>query len=255
MGFATRQYTVHIPRGYDPQVEHPVVLLFHNALKDGAGVIKGTDFTRIADREGLVLIAPDSPDATRPWFGADDVEFTKTALREVGEFACLDRTRVYALGHGGGGNFATTLRCKMPLSAIVTASTGEYVSDQMCEADPTPLLRFYGTKDRHVPMAGGEGCFDKNNFRSAAEIAELWRERNQTTTRGVTWTSHKRSKCELWEGGAPFVSCALDGGHDWPTAPTKVDFPWCTAPAHDFPMTDTTWRFFKEFGRALPETP
>lgn len=248
-----RRFTLHVPRTYDPNVKHRVVMIFHNALTDGRSVIRSTEFDNLADREGLVLIALDALDSARPWYRTDDVELTHRVLDEATNLLCLDRSHVYALGHGGGGNYAVRLRCELPLSAIAISGTGDHVDTEICESEPTPFLRFYGTKDRHVPWKGGRGCFDPNEFRSAKEIERQWRARNRTSARGQTWTSDPGGTCTLWSGDAAVVSCRLDGGHDWPNGQVSLEIPGCAAPPPKFPMATTVWRFFDEHGRDLDQ--
>lgn len=251
LGFGSGAYTVYLPPTYDPHRRHSVVMMFHNALGSGRKVIDNTRYDEIARREQIVLIAPTSNgDSTRPWYSPDDIDLARTAYAQSRQEFCLDDTHVYGLGHGGGGNFVADLRCQFPMSGIAFTAVGEHITQAVCETEhPIPTMRMWGNTDRHVPARGGTGCWDQNTFRSASEVRQLWQQRNETRRKGSKWVDHAGGVCTLFEGKAKFVDCELNGGHDWPTAPAKVELPNCGgAPPPDFPVGETIWKFFSEHG-------
>ena len=252
VGHAEREYTVYVPANYNSGTRHRVMLMAHKALWTGHDVIAMTKMDRLADRENLILVGPRALSSTRPWSSSRDVELTVAALQEVRREYCTDPQWLYAVGHGGGGGYVSRLHCAMPLSAAASTADGERVTDEICSAQPTPYIRIYGLADRHVPYKGGAGCEGGASFRSAQAIADHWREHNHCEGSAKKWRKRGKSSCSVWTRcDAAFASCGVEGGHDWPTAPAKIEFPGCGGPPMKFALADTIWEFFEQHAQPL----
>lgn len=241
----------YVPKGYDPQVRYPVVMMFHNMFAKPAAFIESTDMPRLADEKGFVILATETKSR---WKHTDDYEVLTRALETLREEVCVDDSRLYAIGHGRGGWFARDLGCYMPLSAIAITGSGQHADEKPCRpVPPIPTIRLFGLTDQLIPVQGGAGCIGTGDYLSAAAIDAGWADANDCHAPLVTWASHPNGACTLRQCGesARYVSCALQGGHGWPNAPPSVAPPNChTAPA-EFPYRDTIWRFFEQEGRRL----
>ena len=54
-----RHYHVHIPATYDTSRSFPLLIALHGRLGTGKKMMKQTDFNRIADREGFIVVYPE----------------------------------------------------------------------------------------------------------------------------------------------------------------------------------------------------
>lgn len=266
---ASMTWFTYVPTSYDPSYRHRVVVLLHNALRDGQVVIDGTNFAALADEQRLILVAPSSP-GTTAWNRPNDVDFVKDVIARAKEDLCVDERYIYALGHGGGGDFALEARCHIAFSAVAITASGEYLGYEPCDAPPMPMLRIYGRDDRHVPKDGGAGCYGGRAFKTARVIEQEWATWNQTPRGPTTWLRESGGTCKIWrapkgtrakitgpegtttEPDAVTVSCEVPGGHDWPGLAAPFELPKCAAKPLQFPLRDTVWRFFEEHGVALP---
>ncbi len=254
VGRTRRSWDTYVPKTYRAGERHPVVLLFHRSSRVPHDMMAATQMAKLADEKGFVVLSYHAEDSSNPWTERDDSEFVAQALDAMSFELCLDLRRVYAIGDGGGGRFVRNLPCQMSLSAVATTASGQYPDERVCEASPaTPMIRLYGSKDRDVPPSGGPGCLGGREFMSADEISRRWRGRNGCEGRARRWMKHPNGRCDTWAcGGAPFVTCAMDGGHDWPGGPRPLfKLPGCAVPPPDFPIGETIWKFFTEHGRLL----
>ncbi len=248
---ARREWLTYLPINYAPQRKYPVVLMFHKLLKDGPTIVHNTQFKEIADQEGFIIIAPNALDTTAPWPRSDG-PVMKTVVAETAATVCVDTTKVYAIGHGQGAAMVRNLPCDMPISAIAETGAALREGETLCTAEtPTPLIRFHGTRDRYTPFKGGTGCLG-GEFRAVNEIEAIWRERNACTDKRTRYSKQGEHVCYTWPCAGAFVSCHLDGGHDWPTAAAEtLELPSCVAKAPDYPIGREIWKFFQTQGRTL----
>jgi phospholipase/carboxylesterase len=105
-----RDGPLYIPRGYQPDVPMPLVLMLHGAGDTGYGVAYTFG---IADDLGIIVLAPDSRDEAtwdllRHGFG-EDVAFIGAALKDTYARCAVDRKRMAIAGHSDGASYALSL--------------------------------------------------------------------------------------------------------------------------------------------------
>ena len=251
-----RSYFVHVPRSAGP---HPVVLMFHRGLADGSHILQTNNFARQAERHGYLAVALNATEQQYAWKAVDtELDAIKPLLAELDATQCVDWTRVFALGEGRGGKFATRLACEFALSGIATTLTGEHRADPACAPQvPTPRLRLYGRNDPYIPVGGGKGCLIWGQpMLSAAEIARGWRSEHGCEGQPKKWLNKPGGTCLTWKCSyAPYMDCATSGGHDWPGAPkASAAVPMCQEEPSKTAAIDygaTILKFFDEFGRDI----
>ncbi|MFY0409325.1 alpha/beta hydrolase family esterase [Solicola sp. PLA-1-18] len=158
-----RSFRLHVPSSYSPDVPTPLLVAFHGRHRSGALLEADTGLSGlpvlVAYPEGVVnqvgrLDWQIGPQA-RP--GVDDVAMTRALIDRVQRGFCVDRDRVYALGHSNGGGMAVTATCAMPdrIAAVVAISGAFYDRAAGCVGKPISLLELHGTGDRVIPYLGG----------------------------------------------------------------------------------------------------
>ena len=139
----------------------------------------------------------------------------------------------------------------MPISAVALTGDSIRLTESLCKPPaPVPTIRFHGKADRYMPFDGGQGCL-LGKFFGVAEIEEKWRERNSCDGARKQYSRRGPHVCHTWSCEASFVSCHLEGGHDWPTAAPRIAVPSCDGPAPDYPFANEIWKFFTRDGRDL----
>jgi polyhydroxybutyrate depolymerase len=126
----------------------------------------------IADREGLVLLAPDGsvgPDGKRGWNdcradasnnpAVDDVAFIQRLVGDARREFGIPEDRVFIVGSSNGGHMALRIAVERPTMVRAVASiVGVMASRSECVEPTVPVsvLFMNGTSDALIPFAGGQ---------------------------------------------------------------------------------------------------
>jgi poly(3-hydroxybutyrate) depolymerase len=102
---AKRTYYVFIPSGLTAPA--PLLLLLHGSSRDGMSLID--PWRRLAQKQGIILVAPDSRDPEVWDQRADGPDFLHAVITEVESKNSVDPRRVYLFGHSGGAMYALYL--------------------------------------------------------------------------------------------------------------------------------------------------
>ena len=82
----------------------PLLLLLHGSGRDGRSQID--EWKAVAEKEGLVLVAPDSANSREWSMGVDGPEFLHEIVEAVRGKYSVDGKRMYVFGHSAGAVFA-----------------------------------------------------------------------------------------------------------------------------------------------------
>jgi polyhydroxybutyrate depolymerase len=145
-----RPYLVYVPA--TAQLPAPVIVTFHGRLQKAITQIRGTGLQEMADREGVVLIAPQARGGK--WdFRGSDTTFTGQVLDNL---TCDDPQRTYASGMSMGSAMSFLQACASPRRfAAIGGVAFEIYLPKCAQPDPVPIIAFHGTADQVVPFAGG----------------------------------------------------------------------------------------------------
>ncbi len=181
-----RTYRLHAPSEVDTGRLLSLVIVLHGLGDDGERMEEMTEFSRISETEGVVVVYPDGLSGFWPGvFDADflgdnsDVEFVENLIEELQQQFPIDERRQYAAGFSNGAFFAFDLACNLSdtLAAIglVAGATTEWVFDSCDPAEPVSYLAIHGTDDPVVPFKGGNLPF-VGGVVSAETGAQFWAE-------------------------------------------------------------------------------
>jgi polyhydroxybutyrate depolymerase len=181
----------------------PTVILLHGhgasaafmVGLDSFGTYKAQDWIRLAERERVMLIAPDGTkggDGKQAWNDcrldaasnatSDDVGFIAalidTAVAELG----ADPERIYVYGSSNGGGMAYRLGIELaPRLAAIGVQSALMPMQSRCKAPAQPISVFvaHGTADEIAPYNGGKvGHWllrDRGSGVGAEESVAVWR--------------------------------------------------------------------------------
>ncbi len=217
-----RQYIVHLPAEFKPDVYYPLVMLY-----PGKGATaEAAQYAYAMDALPAIITYP-SPtvgaDGFTAWQGApyssrsNDIAFTNTILDRLQADLCIDKTRIYAVGMSNGGGFASLLSCKAAdrFAAFAIVSGAFYQPFGHCEPTvPRPVINVHGDSDPLVPYEGSpqrklmsvdswaQARAHSNDCKSSTTINQSY---NQAVT---TWTNcrHNATVKNIKVVG---------GGHGW----------------------------------------
>jgi poly(3-hydroxybutyrate) depolymerase len=82
----------------------PLLLLLHGSGRDGMSQID--EWKALAEKEGIILIAPDSANSREWSMNTDGPEFLHDIVEAVRAKHSIDGTRLYIFGHSAGAVFA-----------------------------------------------------------------------------------------------------------------------------------------------------
>ena len=271
----------------------PAVILLHGhgasaAMMLGLAKIGGyrvDDWARLAQREKLLLLAPDgvkASDDKQAWNDcradaptnatSDDVGFIDALIDSAIREHHADPRRIYVFGSSNGGGMAYRLAIELgPRLAAVGVQSALMAARSRCAA-PThalPMFFVHGTKDKISPWAGGEvghwSLRGRGSGLSVDQSVELWRNLARLpATPTVVAVPHRIASDPtsvtryLWSGapGQPEVELLKveGGGHTMPSL--GEDMPWLIKQMvgdmnRDFDTAAEAWAFFKD-KRATP---
>ena len=244
-----RSYIVHLPPGYDDQVEYPLVVNMHGLGSNAFQQQLYSEFDDVADTADIVVVYPNG--VSNQWNifsddGINDVGFISALIDTMAINYTIELNRVYATGMSMGGFMSHRLACQLnDKIAAIASVTGTLAYAQCSPGRPFPVLQIHGTADSTVPydlvpftMAfwiNQNTCLDT----TVTELPDI------DTTDQSTVTKMVYSPCDE---EVEVVLYRINGGeHTWPGAPIEIGIT-----NYDIEASIEIWNFFSQY--TLPET-
>jgi predicted esterase len=157
-GKATRSQEVFVPDSApDPA---PLLVLLHGSFGKGRDMAR--EWIEIAQREGLVLIAPNASDDEQWRLVQDGPAFIQSAINAIAAKHPIDRRRIYLFGHSGGAVYALTLSMLESERFAATAvfagawrNLKEYAPLQIARRK-IPVAIYIGDQDEFFPLRSAQ---------------------------------------------------------------------------------------------------
>ncbi len=271
-----RSYLLHLPPNIAGGEPAALVLAFHGGGSNGRAMEWLTGFSRIADREGFIVVYPDA--VADNWVdgrvgmrmkaqreGIDDVAFVAALLDELARRYSIDAKRVFATGISNGAIFSHYLAAKLAdrIAAIapVVGGLADPFYREFAPSHAVSVFIIQGTADPLMPFDGGTVAWGgRGRIIATDESVRLWVARNGTRTTPVTGllpqTDAKdgcRVRWSSWRGGrlnSEVLLYAEDGaGHTWPGGPQYLPKAIIGRVCRDFDATQAICDFFKAHPR------
>lgn len=151
-----RVYWLFVPSSASADRPAPILVAIHGSGSSGKAILES--WTDLAEREGVVLAAPDSTDAVH-WASPQD---GPTLLRDVVDAVAakhpIDARRIYLFGQSAGAVFALQMAClESEYFAAAAVHAGavdpKYFSIFDFAARKIPIGIWIGTTDPFFPIA------------------------------------------------------------------------------------------------------
>jgi poly(3-hydroxybutyrate) depolymerase len=211
VGAAQRKFFLRIPGGYDGQKAWPVIFAFHGAgNKSAAWFDTNTDLRSVSEEKAVLVFGEGArrPDGTLSWvhLSPDNVLFVDAMIDWLKQSACIDPSRLFAVGQSSGGYMAMTLGCQRgDVFRGVATSSGGILEPGTCTGRPAAVWMRTGRADTA-------------STRQSVEVTrDFWVKHKTCAADAPKPTAPE--PCVKWSGcqdAAAVVYCEDGGGHDWP---------------------------------------
>ena len=261
VGGRTRGYVLYVPPSYDSTKPTPLVISIHGAALWGAAQREVSQWDRIADREGFIVVYPTALlRGTRVWSNivedgmSRDVRFIGDLIDTLSTRYNIDRSRVYANGLSNGGGMSFVLSCRMPNRIAAVGLVGAALTEEWewCgDTTAVPAIVIHGTDDKFTRYHGGGSWVmpDGRTFPSIPGWVRKWAGRNRCTAE----TAESRiasdvTKREYIGCRAPVELYTIEkGGHTWPGGGEIPEW-FAGRTSNGIDASEVMWRFFRERG-------
>ena len=266
----TRQYMVHVPKQYNPQLATPLVLSLHG----GGGNMRyqaTEEYYHLiskSEQAGFIAVFPNGYSRLRSgklatWNAgiccgkardtqSDDVGFIERVVAEMKTKANIDPKRVYANGMSNGGMMSYRLACELSDTFSAIAAVAGTDGTQHCKpAKPVSILHIHALDDDRVLFHGGSGVKSQTHadFVSVPETIQKWVSLNTCNLTPQRVLEVKGAYCELYQGcqqHAQVKLCVTEtGGHAWPGGSKVRGGAGTTA----INANDLIWDFYQQNAR------
>ena len=271
-----RNYRVVVP----PRITNPMplVLVLHGGGFGDNGalhVIRYTQFTPLALREGFIVVYPMGVDGN--WNDGrdvefiraqkeniDDVKFMRAVVDEVAKSHPVDRSRVFSTGISNGAFMSNRLAADasdlVAAVAPVVGGMSPTLAKRFAPEYPVSVLVVQGDSDPLVPFDGGVVGMSLGKGRGitvkSSEVVAKYLKRNGIKDKPEVkklddkdaddgTTTEARIYPDGESGAKVRFYIVKNGGHTWPGKRQYLTEKLVGKTAQDFDATEAIWEFFK----------
>jgi polyhydroxybutyrate depolymerase len=251
-----REYLLYVPPSYDPAKPAPLVISLHGAGLWGAAQREISQWNRVADRAGFLVVYPSGAGpGMRVWHAdsgaTSDVRFIATLIDTLEAQYTIDSARIYANGLSNGGGMSFVLSCTLSdrIAAVGLVGAALTVPWQWCaDRHPVPAIWFHGTADRAAPYRGGTSWVaPTGRFPSIPRFVANWARRNLCgdtpvdTAVAPDITRSTYTRCA--DDAAVVLYTIRGGGHTWPGG-GPLPQAWVGPTNREIDASSLMWDFF-----------
>jgi polyhydroxybutyrate depolymerase len=275
-----RTYIAYLPQALGATTPAPFVFVFHGAAMDGSEMFDVTQYSTLADSDGIAVGFLDGQDTSSvtgtttadPWNVSDDgaevcglgdlvnnptagvdFAFMDAVKADIAQDQCLDSSHVFATGFSMGGYFTHHVGCdRTDIHAVAPHSGATLASLSSCVTGHVPIIIFHGAADPLI----SDGCDDPNGTAQSGfpPSATLWAQKNGCQTTYTTVTENGMGggdgQCYVYDGcpaGGQVELCTFTGmEHCWAGGSTTGGGATYACPTYAS-ATTLEWNFFKQY--------
>lgn len=260
-----RPYLVHLPTGYDPANEYPLVLAFHGGLGKGSQLENQSLLSIKADAEGFIVVYPDGVSFgalnIRTWNAGhccgeamnnnvDDVGFVEELVDTLKKNYSIADDKVYGTGMSNGGFLCYRIACENPdLFAAIAPVACSMALDDCPSTKMVPIAHFQSLLDDNIPYTGGVGDGLSTHHNPPLDsVADVWAVKGNCSLNDfwVSPTYEMRIDEECDCGNKLRFYYTSDGGHSWPGGTKTLGDDVST----QINANDLMWDFFSEYPKS-----
>ena len=255
-----REYLLYVPVRHDRSKPTPLVISMHGAGLWPAAQMRVSDWNRLADEHGFIVVYPAGRGVPRVWnmegwrnpSQMPDVKFISALIDTLSAAYNIDRARVYADGLSNGGGMAFALSCTLSdqIAAVGLVGSAQLLPWNWCtDTRPVPMIAFHGTEDRFTPYNGGKVWLAPKPFPSIPVWTANWARRNRcgpNPGESVVATDVTRRAYTNCAANADVVLYTIQGGgHTWPGGGALPTW-FAGTTTYSIDASSLMWAFFRE---------
>jgi polyhydroxybutyrate depolymerase len=149
----------------------------------------------------------------------DDVKFSRAVVADIESVACIDASRVYAVGFSMGGGMDYTVACQAAdLFAAIAPAAFDLTQEGLVDCKPTrsiTVISFRGTMDPLVKYTGGASSTVPGmpvTFLGAQGTFQQWAQFDQCVGDPSSPDANGCSRYSGCKDGADVILCTKNGG-------------------------------------------
>lgn len=255
-----REYLLYVPRSYDRSRPTPLVISMHGAGGWPAQQMELSEWNRLADSQGFIVVYPSGVDAAGPriWHvGREpglrrDVRFISELIDKLEVAYNIDPERIYANGFSNGGGMAFVLSCTLSdrIAAVGMVGAAQTLPWSWCtDSRAVPMIAFHGTADAFALYNGGASWVAPEPFPAVPTWTAKWARRNRCGPKPVESTVAadvtRREYTNCADDATVVLYTIRGGGHSWPGGQPLPE--WFVGPtSRSIDATSQMWAFFRE---------
>jgi polyhydroxybutyrate depolymerase len=257
-----REYLLYIPRSYDRSQLTPLIISMHGAGLWGAAQKDMSQWNRVADAEGFIVVYPSGIGGrgVRVWQEDDghgrsrDVTFISALIDTISAHFSVDPARIYAngLSNGGGMSFALSCTLSHRIAAVGLVASAQLLPWKWCtDRHSVPMIDFHGTADPEVPYEGGTSWVAPGykHFPNQLTWVANWAQRNRCAPKPVDSVVApdvtRRVYTHCADDAAVVLYTIQGGGHTWPGGGPMPEW-YVGRTSHSIDASRLMWDFFRE---------
>ncbi len=172
-----RTYYLYVPKNVQPSSPVPLVVLLHGS--NHVGLSLAEKWNNLAEKEGVIIVAPDSADSSHWSVRGDGPAFLHDLVESIKAKYPINAKRVYLFGHSGGAIFALLMTLyESEYFAATAIHAGALQPEATVLIDlakrKTPIQIQVGTVDELFPLKSVRATRDLLNTRGfSVQLIEL----------------------------------------------------------------------------------
>ena len=263
VGGKRRSFVYYAPSTLDPTAPVPLVFVPHGSTMSGQQMFEITEYSKLADQEGFVVIFPDGvdgPGSIAPWnvgqgtcgLGAlvagngNDQAFVDAMIDFAKADQCIDEPHIFMAGFSMGGYFSHETSCLNDKIAAVGPHSGGTHDLSGCPGKPKPTIIMHFDTDSLI------------DYQCAQSGRDQVLKRNGCSAAGPEVVEVQSGKCEYYRcpEDAQVALCTFkvpsandDGlpfGHGWAGGSKQGSNP-LAAITNTASATELSWQFFTKY--------
>jgi polyhydroxybutyrate depolymerase len=270
-GGNVRNFTVHLPAGYNNASNLPLAFVLHGGQGSAANMLTLTDFRNLANQDKWLLIYPDGYQSS--WNDGRPTAANQANINDVQFFSDMidyavinfkaNAKKIYATGISNGGFMSARLGCELSnkITAIATVAASLPQALNCTPNNPVPTICIQGTLDALVPFLGGTVSPGAGGIAlSHSQAVDVWKTNNNCGAAAVSTnvinndpndgTSITERKYVNANNGVEVVSYIVTGGgHTWPQGSQYLPESIIGKTSQDMNANQTIWSFFKKYSK------
>lgn len=218
----------YVPTCYQPGKALPLVVQLHGGGGDGKRWASITVWHEMAEREGLIIIYPNSPEFECWTCSSRDIQYLYDLIEHICCKYSIDRSRIYMQGMSNGDQMTLAFTMAHPevlaAAGYATGPSDEETLDGDRPVGALPIIQMRGEKDIYWNLTPETLDIYENRYHMNDLNREIWEGVNGTEQVIPKLSIHGKDNFLFYKGKhAPIINWEIaDMGHREPVHGAQV---------------------------------